>query len=426
MPLPTAFHLPKTKKILIILACCLLLVQISFAQELYKVPPAGTTTHWVSAENPSGEKGQGGKINKGAKGSAFYIIPAGQKQVLMDVKGAGIIQRIWLSGTIPVDNEQRRSVRIDMYWDGAKKPAVSAPIGDFFGMGLGYIGAFENDLFASPEARSFNCFAKMPYKKSAYITITNESSKTALVWYDINYLALDQPDNDALYFHAYWNRALKTTLGKDYEILPKVEGKGRFIGTNIGVITDSAYGDIWFGEGEVKMYLDGDNKFPSLVGTGTEDYIGSGWGQGVFNTRYSGSILADIPNGLWAFYRYHIADAVYFNSDCKVTIQQMGSTSREKLREMAAAKIPSQPVWVLYDNDKPVPKQAELLDMKRKPDLDSDNFPVGSTNFYRSDDVSATAYFYLDKPETDLPKLPPLSLRMQDLQQKVFDKVNKK
>ena len=100
--------------------------------ELFKAPPKGITSRWVSPENPTGEKGKGGLTNKGAKGNAFFIIAPGEKKVLFDVKGAGIINRMWLSGTIGVNQIQRRAVRIDMFWDGCLKPAVSAPVGDFF------------------------------------------------------------------------------------------------------------------------------------------------------------------------------------------------------------------------------------------------------------------------------------------------------
>ena len=134
----------------------------SFSQDLARAPQPKTNTRWISPENPTGEKGKGGLTNKGAKGNAFFIVPPGQKQMLFDVKGAGIINRMWMSGTIGINQEQRRAVRIDMFWDGAGKPAVSAPIGDFFGIGHGMIAKYDNELFSSPEARSFNFTIPMP------------------------------------------------------------------------------------------------------------------------------------------------------------------------------------------------------------------------------------------------------------------------
>lgn len=252
------------------------------AAELYEAPSPDTHTRWVSPENPTGEKGAAGRSNRGAKGMAFITVPAGETAVLADLKGAGIIRRMWLSGTIPRNPEQRRLVRLKMYWDGAKTPAVAAPVGDFFGVGLGLLVPFESALFSSPEARSYNFTLPMPYRKGAKILLVNESKAHALVWYDINTTEVKEHENNVMYFHAAWRRETPTELGKDFEILPRVQGRGRYLGANIGVIGGEAYRGTWFGEGEVKVYLDGDTMLPTLSGTGTEDYIGSGWGQGEY------------------------------------------------------------------------------------------------------------------------------------------------
>lgn len=393
------------------------------AQNLYEYPGKDVKTIWVSAENPTGEKGSGGITNKGAKGNAYFIVPPGAKQELLNMEGPGIIMRMWMSGTIARNPVQRRAVRIDMYWDGAKKPAVSAPIGDFFGIGLGYLTSFDSELFSSPEGRSFNFTIPMPFRKSAKVEITNESSEYVLIWYDINLLKMDKIGDDALYFHAHWKRNLKTELGKDYEILPKIDGKGRYIGTNIGVIGDSLYNGTWFGEGEVKIYLDGDKELPSLVGTGTEDYIGTGWGQGEFFGRYFGSLLSNKKHDIYAFYRYHTSDPVFFHSDIRVTIQQMGAGVKNKLRQMKRNGASLEPVWVL-EVINGIPNFIRLLDLENPPDLFDEDFPTGATGFYRQDDVSSTVYFYLNKPENDLPELPAVEIRLQDLQQKVWNNLN--
>jgi len=394
----------------------------AFGQKWYTAPPKDTHTRWVSPENPTGEKGQGGLTNKGAKGNAFYIIQPGETKALLDVRGAGIINRMWLSGTIGTTAEQRRAVRIDMYWDGASKPAVSAPIGDFFGIAHGLIARYDNELFSSPEARSFNFTVPMPFRKSARISVTNESETELWIWYDINYLEVATLPDDALYFHAYWNRNLNTALGIDYEILPVIKGTGRYLGTNIGVIGDSLYRSTWFGEGEVKVYLDGDTELPTLVGTGTEDYIGTGWGQGQYASRYFGSPVSDREQDIYAFYRYHIADPVYFHRDCRVTIQQMGNSTRKHMLVMKEKGAEIVPVWMLGTDGK-VTIHRRLLDEKPAPKLEDPVFPETSTNFWRSDDVCATAYFYLDKPENDLPELPPVELRLKDLKRQVWDKM---
>ena len=411
-------------KVVFILVSCMFFVSTS-AQDIAKAPQPGTNTRWISPENPTGARGKGGLTNKGAKGNAFFIVPPGKKQVLFDVKGAGIINRMWMSGTIGINEEQRRAVRIDMFWDGAEKPAVSAPMGDFFGIGHGMIAKYDNELFSSPEARSFNFTIPMPYRKSAYIIITNESSTEVWIWYDINYTEVEKLPDNLMYFHAFWNRDLKTKTGKDYVILPEVKGIGRYLGANIAVIGDSIYRGSWFGEGEVKIYLDGDRENPTLVGTGTEDYIGSGWGQGEYASRYFGSLISDRDHDIYAFYRYHIVDPVYFHQDCRVTIQQMGNNSREAILKMMEKGADLIPVGFL-DQTGTVSKQGRLLDEQTKFKFKDPDFPGTNANFYRSDDVSATAYFYLDTPENSLPELPPVDLRLKYLKEVVWTKYTKK
>lgn len=413
----------------------LLLSSINTAQEIFQAPPANKQTRWISPENPKGEKGSAGSANKGAKGAAFVNVLSGQRYSMMDFKGKGMVNRIWISGTIPRSAEQRRMIRIEIYWDSSSKPAVSVPIGDFFGLGLGLSVPFENAIFSNPEGRSFNISIPMPFRKGAKIEIVNESSSHALLWFDINYTLDEQLPDNAMYFHAYWNRNITTTLGNDYEILPKVKGKGRYIGTNIGVIGDSVYRGTWFGEGEVKIYLDGDSLMPTLAGTGTEDYIGTGWGQGEYHHRYQGSLISDNQHDIYAFYRYHIPDPVYFHKDCKVTIQQIGNSSLEKFKEMKAKGVKLIPVWYLKKGESEDifnlkgkdPKQILLLDDPHADSIFYKKSPnIFSVNFYRCDDVSATAYFYLDKPYSNLPSLTDKYLPIQHLKEIIWNKISNK
>lgn len=400
------------------------------AQEWYTAPQKNTVTRWISPENPTGEKGKGGLTNKGAKGNAFYIVQPGETKTLLDVKGAGIIQRMWMSGSIATVAEQRRGVVINMYWDGAGKPAVSAPIGDFFGNALGVMRPFDSELFSNPEGRSFNFTIPMPYRQGAKIEIVNSSSSQVLFWYDINLVQMESIPADAMYFHAHWRREHKTVLGEDFEILPKVTGRGRFLGTHLGVIGDKKYEGSWYGEGEVRIFLDGDKEHPSLQGTGTEDYIGTGWGQGEFHAQRFGSLISNSHLDLYSIYRYHTRDAVYFQKDCKVTIQQMGHANTRdiltKIRENGAELLP---VWSLrsYGTElgqpggKPM-EHVRLLDMDNPPDIYSYETGWG-VNYYRSDDVSATSYFYLDRPENNLPALQPVEERLMDMKEKVWDRL---
>ncbi len=392
---------------------------------LYKAAPEGVETRWSSAENMMAEKGKGGQSNKGAKGDAFFVVAPGEQKVIFDQKGAGMITRIWLTSTIYWAKEARREVKIEMFWDDAEKPAVSAPITDFFGVGLGEMTAFESALFAQPEGKSFNSYIPMPYKTAAKIAVTNESEYYMMLYYDVDFVKVPKHADDMLYFHTYWSRNPKTEIGKDFEILPKVSGRGRYLGTNIGVIGNPDYQGTWFGEGEVKAYLDGDEEFATLVGTGTEDYIGTGWGQGKYAQQYQGSLISDKEHDLYAFYRYHIKDPVYFHQDCKVTIQQIGNSQKPKLKELLEKGTELKLVW-LYMFGKSLAKSKEapvvnrLLSMENPPAFESDDFGFGSTNFYRRDDVSATAYFYLDKPSSNLPLLASKELRTKDLEEKVY------
>lgn len=367
-------------------------------QELYQMP-VDQQTRWSSFENPTAGKGIGGSENKGAKGRPAEYVEPGQTKVLLDTKGAGIIQRIWLTIN-DRSPAMLRSIRLEMYWDNSSRPAVSVPLGDFFGIGLGRKVAFQNALFSDPEGRSFNCNIPMPFRTAARIVIINESDKSFLLFYDVNFLQVKGHAADVLYFHASWRREIKTTLGKDFEILPKVKGKGRYLGMNMGIITDPVYQKSWWGEGEVKIYLDGDGNLPTLNGTGTEDYIGTGWGQGVFIHQYQGCLVADDSSRQWAFYRYHVPDPVFFQQECRVTIQIMGGDMINKVREYKKNGAALIPVTVSIDNG-----FLKLLEQNPVPDLMDTKLPEGWTNFYRSDDVSATVYFYLDKPVNELPAI---------------------
>ena len=380
------------------------------AQNWYTVPEK-TETRWVSFENPDGQKGGGGKENKGAKGHPADEIAPGESKVLMNVSGAGIIQRMWLT----VDDRSPamlRSLKFEMFWDGNTKPAVSAPLGDFFGLALGRRLAFETALFSDPEGRSFNFTIPMPYRKGARVTLTNEGSKPITIFYDIAYNVVESLPADALYFHAFWHRVSETQLGRDFEMLPAINGKGRFLGTNMGIITNPLYEKSWWGEGEVKIYLYGDNKLPTLNGTGTEDYIGTAWGQGTFNHQYQGCLVADEATRQWAFYRYHIPDAVYFHRDCKVTIQIMGGDTRDKVREYVRKGAKLTPVTVSGKSF------VRLFELAKTPDIMDAAFPDGWTNFYRQDDVCSTAYFYLDSPTSSLPAIQSLTDRVVGLPEK--------
>ncbi len=393
------------KKVLLIM---LLLPLMSRAQELYDMPE-GAATRWISFENPTGAKGRGAMENKGGKGHPCDTLHAGGSKILADIQGAGIINRIWIT----ISNRSPaalRSIRIEMYWDGATKPAVAVPLGDFFGVGLGRRLPFQNVFFSDPEGRSFNCNIPMPFNKRARIVLINECTEKQALFYDVNLTTVKRHTKEILYFHAYWSSNAGAALGQDFSVLPKVSGKGRYLGANFGITTDKSYSDTWVGEGEVKMYLDGDTQFPTLAGTGTEDYIGTAWGQGVFAHMYQGCPIADKEKRQYAFYRYHVPDPVYFQSDCHVIIQPMGGGTTDQVRQLLKDGARLKPVSVSTEKE-----IVKLLEMPAPPSLESNTFPNGWVNFYRVDDYSATAYFYLDKPENGLPALAPLKVRLSGL-----------
>jgi Protein of unknown function (DUF2961) len=235
-------------KLIYIIALPLLLCLFSTlakAQELYDLP-ADAESRWVSFENRTGEKGKGGMENNTAKGHASEWVNAGQSITLLDFDGAGIINRIWMT-VIDRNPEALRSIHIEMYWDGAAKPAVSVPIGDFFGVGLGRMTAFQSAFFTSPEGKSFNCYIPMPFKTHARVVLVNESKQNQLLFYDVDLIKLKKQRKVIGYFHACWSNNKDSKLGDDFEILPKVNGKGRFLGSNISVVADPVYGETWFG-----------------------------------------------------------------------------------------------------------------------------------------------------------------------------------
>jgi hypothetical protein len=363
------------------------------AQALYTFPE-GVETRWASPENPGGEKGKGAQTNGGRKGRAALSVKAGEQVTLAEVHhSSGTVRRIeaTISDRSPA---MLRGLKIEMFWDESKKPAVSAPFGDFFGQGLGHMVAFQSALFASPEGTSFNCYIPMPFRTGMKIVLTNESGKDLqLLFYTVDYTLGDKHDKNNFYFHAHFRRENPTKLQQDFEILPQVLGKGRFLGANLCVQADKKkYSDRWWGEGEVKIYLDADRDWPTLVETGTEDYAGTSWGiRDQYANLYDGSPFADNDNMRYCLYRYHIPDPVYFTRDIRVTVQQIG---------LVDANDP------LYKTGIPIYQAGPGLVEREK----------GSFGlFERQDDWSAVAYFYLDAAEDELPPIESAEQRMRGL-----------
>lgn len=365
---------------------------------LYLVPP-NVHSRWASPENPAARKGQACAGDDGRKRRACFPLAPGETATLLDLRAtSGTVRRIWCTF---YDRRPKmlRGLRLEAFWDDAPTPAISAPLGDFFSIGLGRMTAFQSALFASPEGRSFNCYFPMPFRRGARITVSNETDTAVdMFFYDVDCTIGETHPADAAYLHAHWRRENPTEILRDYEILPRVRGRGRFLGCNAGVIANTgAYAKSWWGEGEVKMYLDGDAEHPTLCGTGAEDYIGTGWGQGQYAGPYQGCPVADHDKYQYCFYRLHIPDPVWFQQDARVTIQQIGCWTPEVLPQIAAL------------TPKLVHGRAEI-DMPAE--IEKKSYGL----FERQDDWSSCAWFYLDRPVNELSPLAPAAERSAGLE----------
>lgn len=366
---------------------------------IYHMPTERVQTRWFTRENPQGLPGQGAKERFGRKGSPSTWIEKGQSLTLVDVKGSGTVRKIWLALGSRRPDEQR-GVSIEAYWDDAPTPAVQAPAGDFFCHSLGQLCRFENAMFASPEGRSHVSFVPMPFRKRAVIKLKNETDHALPVYYDVAVTLNEDHPPQMLYFHSTWRRERYLKPRQDMTILPQVSGRGRFLGCNLGLLLSPKMRNFWWGEGEVKMYVDGDGEHPTLVGTGTEDYVLSAWGQERFECMYMGNQYVAPDGGGIGFYRFHIPDPVYFHENLRVDIQMMGGGTAQQLLD-AMAGTPGLRIMKPGRGDEYFTEQ----ELKSNPEW------VGNAE-REGDDYSATAYFYLDRPENGLPPLAPPEERL--------------
>jgi len=368
-------------------------------------PPKGRRTVWYSPENLQGEKGGAAKEGFGRKGRPIIVLNPGERATLMDYQGgSGIVRRIWmtLGNTLYLTNRCLREFAIEMYWDGAQTPAVRAPLGDFFGMGGGRKSAFKNELFFSPEGRSFCSMIPMPFRTGAKIILINESDLAECIYYDVD-CTLGDDTSESLYFHAFWHRENLTQVRQDFELLPRVEGRGRFLGTLVTLRENPAMNNFWFGEGEVKMFLDGDGENPTLCGTGTEDYYSTAYGPGqAFVYPHFGCMIAE-DGLLHVFYRYHIADPIYFEKDFRATFQTLGGATYAQLLECMDRTPGLRFMKAGAGNEYFTREELAAQD------------PTMSTKVERTDDISAMSYFYLDASEDNLGELAPVEARKADL-----------
>ncbi|MBF9016567.1 DUF2961 domain-containing protein [Oceanispirochaeta sp. M2] len=277
-----------------------------------------------------------GKLGKGWKISPSIVIPSGETFTLADIQSSGIIRHIWITTL----EEELRSYIIRFYWDDNETPSVECPLGDFFASGLRTIGQIDSLPVCVNPKRAFNCYWLMPFKKSCRIEIENRSDEDLITYYQIDYTEEPVPE-DSLYFHANFNRINPLPSKEVYWIADKIEGVGRYVGT---YMTWGVNNSGWWGEGEMKAYIDDDKEYPTICGTGTEDYFCGSYNfekfdrheYQEFSTAYSGMPVIEYPDGVYSsqmrfsMYRWHISDPILFKSSLKISIQALGWTNWHK------------------------------------------------------------------------------------------------
>ncbi|UCD29034.1 MAG: DUF2961 domain-containing protein [Planctomycetota bacterium] len=291
--------------------------------------PDGVVSRAITWENKTGAPGAGGKAKGGRKGSpCISNVKPGQTVTLMDIDGCGVIRHIWIT---PRDRSPMglRNLIIRMYWDGSKVPSVEVPLGDFFGTAHGRTVHMTSAYTTMTLGKGFNCFFPMPFATHAKVTVENdmspESKPMGALFFQIDYELREQLPSNTGRFHAQFRRQNPTVKKQDFVLLDNVEGPGFFAGCVIGV---RSLGPGWWGEGEMKFYMDGDTDYPTICGTGSEDYFCAAWGMGLYQTPYHGCTLhqknEQFKQPLVSMYRWHVKDPVYFRRNFKATIQQIG------------------------------------------------------------------------------------------------------
>ncbi|WP_376787463.1 glycoside hydrolase family 172 protein [Bacteroides uniformis] len=311
---------------------------------LYRLSDAKTRS--ISPENFTGEKGKGGMadpkneernvanarhaardLGQGWKVNPFIIINPKETFTLAEIDESGCIQHIWMT---PTGNWRFSILRI--YWDDEKEPSVECPVGDFFGMGWGEYAHLNSLAVCVNPGSAFNSYWQMPFRKKCKITMENLADAPMRLYYQIDYSLTEVPE-DAAYFHAQFRRTNPVPYKDVYTIVDGIKGKGHYVGTYMAWQVNN---NRWWGEGEIKFFMDGDKQFPTICGTGTEDYFCGSYnfdrgGKYIeFSTPYAGLHQVIRPDGTYranqrfGMYRWHITDPIRFEKDLKVTIQDLG------------------------------------------------------------------------------------------------------
>jgi len=281
----------------------------------------GLVSRSICFENPTGAPGQGGKaasnLGAGRKGAPSITLNAGKDVELCDIEGPGTIRHIWMTtSNNPVN---LRSLVIRAWWDGQKHPSIECPIGDFMGFAHGRVLPYFSAVHSLGKNAGMNIWLPMPFAKRAKITLTNEGKENVPLFYQIDYTVKDAHPVDVGRLHVLFQRENPTKERQDFELLPQRTGKGRYVGALIGI--RNLHTGQWWGEGEIKVYMDGDKKLPTIVGTGNEDYVGLSYGIQQTPYLYNGCNLNE--NNFVSMYRWHLPDPIYWQKEARITIQQI-------------------------------------------------------------------------------------------------------
>jgi hypothetical protein len=300
----------------------------------------------VTFENPTGERNAGGRAAAGRKGAPNRMVMPGERVVLADLEGPGRLTHLWMTvAQLPALTERApdflRAQLLEVFYDDLDQPSVSVPALDFFGVVHGVPASYASTMTACNDGLGLESRIPMPFRDRVRVEYMNASDRVALLYYQVDLLLGPQPD-DAGVLHATFNRQNPTVMAEDLVIVDGLRGPGRYLGMTGGV---RPFDDKWWGEGEVKMYFDGEAE-PTICGTGTEDYLGSAWGLAEFASPESGAPLVAGPlrdqSGGWSlvsFYRWHLSDPVVFRDSIKVTLQQIGSAFFEPGDHTARARF---------------------------------------------------------------------------------------
>lgn len=306
---------------------------------LFRISDAETRS--ISPENFTGEKGKGGmategtgkvaarRLGQGWKVSPSVVIKAKTTFTMAEITGSGAIQHIWMT---PTGNWRYSIFRI--YWDDETEPSVEVPVGDFFGQGWGEYAALSSLAIAVNPGSAFNSYWIMPFRKKCKITMENIDDRDMVLYYQIDYAVTKVPE-DAAYFHAQFRRVNPLKYKDVYTLADGIKGQGHYVGTYMAWGVNNRG---WWGEGEIKFFMDGDTDFATIVGTGTEDYFCGSYNfenrktreYQIFNTPYTGLHQVIKPDGVYqsqqrfGLYRWHITDPIRFKKDLRVTIQALG------------------------------------------------------------------------------------------------------